>query len=311
MRVFSKNPAYDDSADLNPNSTAVFHINPNRHDQVHFEPKIHITNPIVQMIEGRELNVQATAYDKNDNMLENLGYFSPGWLPDQGSMFVMDDKGVYPVHYSTGVTPSSVLYGHYNSTGADPAAGTVTVKLFGEYDFVHFGKHGRAATVSVTMISEGYLDIIDLGMFDFPCAYQELDIDKLDRDGVYELSFWVKGYKVTDHANDDSAQIRAGLAFITDDGVSKVAGTALFDLFRGAVAGFKNGHRYETRGDWVRLKTTFTLNGTGKSQNGNDGINNIDSVEKILLYVGTPGTAGGGAPPSYVLYDFINVTRIR
>lgn len=302
---------YEDASDLNPNSTATITTWPNRHDDVHFEPPIHIANPVVKLVEGRKVTIKASAYDKNANMLDNLQYFSPGWSVDMGAIQVMDDKGNHPVHYQNDITPLPFLFSHYDSAGVDPAGGTITVRLWGEYDFVHFGKFGQDATVQVQIIEEGWLDVVTLGLFNFPCAYQELDLDKLDRDGVYKLSFWVKGYKVSDHANDDSAQIRAGLAFLPDGDAPQIADADLFDLFRGSIAGYKNGKRFETRDDWVKLETTFTLDGRGKSLNGNDGINVFDGVETLLLYVGTPGTAGAGAPPNYVLFDYVSIERVR
>jgi len=156
----------------------------------------------------------------------------------------------------------------------------------------------------------GYISLIDLGLFTFPCAYQELDLEKLDRNGLYELSFWVKGSSVSTGGPADSAQIKAGIAFNLDSSASKIADAECFDLVGGSIGSYKGG-QVEIKDGYVKIKAKFTINGSGTPLNGTTGINEIDNCERIFLYVGTPDKPGSGTPPNYVLYDFITIKRLR
>ena len=255
-------------------------------------------------------------------MIENLTYLNP-WTVDFGSITAKDDSG-QDVVWAT-AAPSPFLIAEYNSEGV--ASGTtVTITMYGKYSYTHYSYEKKIPYNNVIVDNDEDPDyppngspgsnklvlkllVKNIGIFSFPCAYQVLDMDKLDRDGLYELTFWVKGVNNETGLVDDSAKIKAGLAFITDPYTTTLADSTLYDLVSGKISDYKRGNLVEVRDDWVKVKAKFTLDGSGKSMNGNDGINDLNNVSKIILYVGKPYDTG--VPENHVLYDFITIERVR
>jgi len=290
VKLYSLNPNYKDITVSNISELKI-DVYPNKLDHLYFDPVITNDKERFAVVKGKTHPLRAYGYDYRGNPIEPLDYQPTGWMVTSG---ILESQSRTPSHLDV----------IFNARDLVPAAGTnipvdVTVnaqarfkKLAGEK-----GSATREVGVDYKRSEVGYLQVVNFGLMPFPCVYQVLDKEKLDKEGEYELSFV---YMTGDAPGDARPAIpKIGLAFSKDG--NSVPTTDIYLLY---------GKPLCTNGEWSKtpMKLRFKMDGAEKSESGTPGVNNLGAAKKVILFLGAPES--NTARPA-IRFDHVTVERVN
>ncbi|OQA72304.1 MAG: hypothetical protein BWY32_03817 [bacterium ADurb.Bin243] len=175
----------------------------------------------------------------------------------------------------------------------NPLAGTpipvdLTVKAQANFKKLSAPKDANIRKTGVIIKKEekGYLAVVNFGLFDFPCIYQELDKDKLDKNGEYELSFlYTTGNNSTDSR---PAHAYVGIAYMRNADAGSVLDSEVHMLYS---------------------ELRFKIDSLAAANDGKtNGVNNLDDAKRILVFLGAPKS---DAERPALRYDHVTIERVK
>lgn len=295
ISLFSKNPNYKDILSPELRSKATVNIFPNKLDHIYFEPSIAKSDMAERysIIKERSHPFKAYGYDFHNNMVP-LDYQTAGlkWSATAGEIKEENDAGNH-------------LHAVFSSKGISPGAGgtPVDITVNGTSKFKKIsspkGTAIRDTGIDVNLAGKGYVKVVNFGLFQFPCIYQELDRNKLDKDGEYELSFL---YMTGDSDGDNRlAAPRIGIAYWRDSSQTTITSDDIQLLYSQPLT---TGGKWSTR----TMKLRFKVDGSAVSETGKPNVNNLDGAQKIFLFLGAPAT--NDDRPA-IRYDHVTIDRVN
>lgn len=285
---------YTDIATPDKRSQAKVNVYPNKLDHIFFEPDISNAASPFTVVKGRSLPVKAYGYDFRGNMITPLDYqATEGWRASVGEI---KDEMKSATHLMALFTAKDLV----------PPPGSiipVELTLSSQALFKKLSEPKDSATREIGIIvkneSKGFLKVVNFGMFDFPCIYQELDVDKLDKNGEYELSFL---YTTGDDASDARpAQAYVGVAYLRNAAAQSVPADDIHMLYSNTL---NSGGKISGR----PFKLRFRMDSMGVSMSGKVGVNNFDAAKKIIVFLGAP--PANGLRPA-LRYDHVTIERMK
>ena len=285
---------YSDIMTPDKRAQAVVNVYPNKLDHIFFEPDISNVNSPFTVVKGRSVPIRAYGYDYRGNMITPLDYqTSGGWNASVGEVKEQMKSATH-------------LMAVFSAKDLVPPPGSVipvelTLKSQADFKKLSAPKDApeRIDGVLTKNETKGYLRVVNFGMFDFPCIYQELDADKLDKNGEYELSFlYTTG---NDSSDARPAQAYVGVAYLRNADAKSVQGDDIHMLYSNML---NSGGKIANR----PFKIRFKMDGRGVSQTGKAGVNSFEEAKKIIVFLGAP-PATGERPA--LRYDHVTIERVK
>ena len=293
IKLYSKNPNYKDITTPDKRAKARVNVFPNMIDRIFFEPDISNSATPYTVVKGRSLPIKAFGYDCRGNMIAPIEYRDDKWIATIGEVKEPSQSTTH-------------LLGVYTAKDVAPPAGgglqsEITVKAKAKFQRWSdpLGTTTREVGIDVPATGKGFIKIVNFGLFDFPCVYQQLDKDKLDKTGEYELSFL---YTTGDSPGDTrAAQAFIGVAYCRNADATSVQPEEIQVLYSQTLnsGGVISPNPFKLR---------FRMDGKAVSQSGSSGVNDLDLAQKIILFVGAP--ASNDTRPA-LKYDHVTIERVK
>ncbi|HOD41336.1 MAG TPA: hypothetical protein PKL57_12325, partial [Candidatus Wallbacteria bacterium] len=288
--------AYKDITIPDKRALATVHVYPNELDHIFFEPDISNPNKRYEVVKRRSLPVKAYGYDFRGNMITPIEYSeSPGWTASAGEL---KDEMKSATHLMSIFTATESL----NPLAGTPIPVDLTVKAQANFKKLSAPKDANIRKTGVIIKKEekGYLAVVNFGLFDFPCIYQELDKDKLDKNGEYELSFL---YTSGNNSSDSRpAHAYVGIAYMRNADAGSVPDSEIHMLYSGPL---NSGGKISGR----PFKLRFKIDSLAAANDGKtNGVNNLDDAKKILVFLGAPKS---DAERPALRYDHVTIERVK
>ncbi|HNY11600.1 MAG TPA: hypothetical protein PKK26_08430, partial [Candidatus Wallbacteria bacterium] len=291
VKLYSLNPNYKDIATPIAFSELKINVFSNKLDHLYFDPVITNKEERFSIVKGKAHPLRAYGYDYRGNPIEPLEYQPAGWTKTAG---VLESQSRTDSHLDV----------IFNARDLSPSAGAnlpvdVTVNAQARFKKLAAAKGTTTREVGIDYKRSemGYLQIVNFGLMPFPCVYQMLDKEKLDKDGEYELSFV---YMTGDSPGDGRQALPyIGVAFCKND--NNVTASDIYLLY---------GKPLCTNGEWSKtpMKLRFRMDGAAKSEAGDAGVNDLDAAKKVILFLGAPES--NAARPA-IRFDHVTVERVN